>query len=126
MAHANSLSDLQLAIMRVVWSRGEATVNDVHTALQVSRGLALSTVATMMNRLIKDEVLDRDRRERTYVYRALVSESEVTRSAVNSLLSRLFGGDPQRLVSHLMAEGDVSPDELAEARALLAEEASND
>ncbi len=112
MATAKTLSDLQLDVMREVWTRGDTTVAEVHEALERSRGLALTTVATVMNRLAKDEVLTRSRSGRTYVYRALVSESDVTRSAVQSLLGRLFGGDPRRLVSHMVSQGDVSAEEL--------------
>jgi len=120
-ATAKSLSDLQLDVMREVWTRSDTTVAEVHDALQESRGLALTTVATVMNRLTKDEVLARTRSGRTFVYRALVSESEVTRSAVHSLLGRLFGGDPRRLVSHMVSQGDVSAEEIEAVCGLLEE-----
>jgi len=114
-----NLSDLQLDVMRQVWSRGAATVADVHGALLASRGLALTTVATVMNRLTRDGVLSRCRAGRTFVYRAQLSESEVKRSAVQSLLSRLFGGNPEALVSHMVSEGDVTTEALDAVRAML-------
>jgi len=49
MEASTHLGDLQLAIMRVLWARGEATVADVHETLEPERGLALTTIATMLN-----------------------------------------------------------------------------
>ena len=81
--------------------------------------VALTTVATVMNRLTRDGVLSRCRAGRTFIYQAQLSESEVKRSAVQSLLSRLFGGNPEALVSHMVSEGDVTTEALDAVRAML-------
>ena len=47
------LTDLQMSLMRVLWTRGEAAVSDVHEAAYAERGLALTTVATILSRLEK-------------------------------------------------------------------------
>ena len=49
MSRNTHLGDLQLAIMRELWTRGEATVAEVHGALLDERGLALTTIATMLS-----------------------------------------------------------------------------
>ena len=46
-----SLGDLQHAIMRILWSAGEATSAQVHAALLVERGLAPTTIATMLRKM---------------------------------------------------------------------------
>jgi len=45
------LGDLQSAIMRILWQRGEASVNDVHSTLLDERGLAPTTIATMLKKM---------------------------------------------------------------------------
>ena len=85
------LSDLQLAVMRVLWSRPEATTAEVVAALADERGLAHTTVATLLTRLEKRSVVAQRRDGRTWVYRATVSESEVQRSMVADLVASLFG-----------------------------------
>ena len=47
----HQLTELQLAIMRVLWDRSEATVQEIWEALHAERGLAQTTVATMLSRL---------------------------------------------------------------------------
>ena len=113
------LGDLQLAIMRVLWTEGEASAADVHRALWEERGLAPTTIATMLVKMERKGVVTHRSEGRRYVYRATVTESEVTRSMVGQLADRLFQGDVHALVSHLLAEHEIDADELAELRELI-------
>ena len=116
---ATELTDLQMSLMRVLWSRGEAAVSDVHEAAYAERGLALTTVATILTRLEKAGVVARRQAGRHYVYRALVSEEEVRRSMISELAERLFQGDVTALVSHLLDEGDIAAGDLDRVRRLI-------
>lgn len=113
------LGDLQLAIMRVLWSRGEATVADVHETLEPERGLALTTIATMLAKMEKKGVVDHRADGRKFIYRPLISEEQVQRSMVADLTSQLFRGNIPALVNHLLSEHDIRPQELAQLRELI-------
>jgi BlaI family transcriptional regulator, penicillinase repressor len=121
-----SLSDLQLALMRVLWQRGEASTAEVAEVLGAARGLAHTTVATLLGRLEKRGLVASRRDGRQLVYRALVGEGEVRRSMVGGLLASLFGGDPRALVAHLLAEREIAAGDLERARALLQPERRDD
>ena len=115
-----SLSELQLALMRVLWTRGRASTAEVAEAMrEQQRPLAHTTVATLLSRLEKRGLLASERDGRALVYRAAVSEPEVQRSMVSGLLSTLFGGRPEALLSHLVEEGELGDDDLARMRAML-------
>jgi len=115
------LSELQLAVMRVLWRKGKATVADVHEALEAERGLALTTVATVLTRLEKAGLVSHRAAGRHYLYRPLVSEEDVRRSMVSVLADRLFEGDVAALVSHLVSAKDVRPGDLAQVKRLIEE-----
>lgn len=114
-----TLGDLQHAIMTVLWRHGEATSADVHAALLPERGLAPTTIATMLRKMEHKGVVAHRSEGRQYVYRPLISEDEVRSSMLNELLERLFEGDPAALVSHLMTDHEIEPEELAELQRLL-------
>jgi BlaI family transcriptional regulator, penicillinase repressor len=114
------LGDLQLAIMRVLWACGESTVADVHEALEPERGLALTTIATMLVKMEKKGVVDHRAEGRRFIYRPLVSEDKVRRSMVADLTAQLFRGDVAALVNHLLSEHEIEPRELSELRDLIA------
>ena len=114
------LTEPQLAILRVVWARGEATVPEIWRALYPERGLAQSTVATMVTRLERRGVLERRSEDgRQFVYRATVSEQQVRRAMVAELTDVLFAGDAKALVSHLLASQQIRPQDLEEVRRML-------
>ena len=113
------LSDRQLAFMRVLWTRGEATAADVHEALaEAGHALAPTTVATVLNRLEKRALVAHRTRGRQYVYRALVAEHEARRSMLARLTDFFFGGDTSALVAHLTDES-IGEADLEEVRRII-------
>ena len=119
MPESFQLTALQLDLVRVLWERGEATVTDMWEALHDQRGLAQTTLATMLSRLEKRGVVTHRVDARQFIYRALVSEQQVQHSMVSELTSRLFEGDVPALVSHLLTAQDMSPGDRSRIRAML-------
>ena len=115
-----TLSELQIALMRVLWRRGETSTADVAAELAGERGLKHTTVATLLTRLEKRGVVAQRREARQLFYRALIAEEQVRRSMVADLIGSLFGGDPEALVAHLVQESEIAPGDLAKVRRRLA------
>ncbi len=120
MTDRHRLGELQLAIMRVLWARGETAVTEVHEALE-ERDLAPTTIATMLRKMEDKGVVTHRTEGRRYLYRPTVTEAAVRRTMVGELTDRLFRGEVTALVSHLLAENDFDPDELTRLRSLIAE-----
>ena len=113
------LTGLQLSLLQVLWDREEASTQEVWEALSAQRGLALTTVATLLSRLERKGIVSHRQVGRQYVYRASVTRAEVRRSKVRDLTETLFGGDAAALVSHLVRAEDVDDGELQRIRTLL-------
>lgn len=114
------LTDLQLAIVRVLWERGECTVAAAQAALLPDRPLAQTTVATILTRLEKRGVVAHRPNGRQFVYRALVTEGDVRVSMVRELTAMLFGGSSAALISHVLHDRGVSEQEYGELRRIVA------
>jgi predicted transcriptional regulator len=119
MSETHQLTELQVAIMRVLWERGQATVAEICEALKSERGLALTTVATLLSRLEKRGVVTHETKARQFIYRALVTESDVRTSMIGELTERLFDGDVAEVMSHLLTARDVSPGDIERLKQLL-------
>lgn len=119
MSETHQLGDLQLAIMRILWECSEATVAEVHAALQPERGLALTTIATMLSKMEKKGVVAHRKEGRQFVYQPTVSEGDVHSSMVSQLTERLFDGRPAALVNHLLKAGEIDAGELDEIKKLI-------
>lgn len=114
-----SLTELQLDIMRVLWTRGHATVAEVTHAVR-ARKLAQATVATILTRLEKRGAVTHTIEGRQFVYSALLQEEDVRRSVVSRVKATLFSGDVPALVSQLLSGRDVSAEDLKQVKELIA------
>ncbi len=115
-----NLGDLQLAILRTLWERGEAAVADVHDILS-DRGLALTTIATMLRKMEEKDLVAHRENGRQFLYRAKVDPALVQKNLVGDLVTRLFDGDPMALVNHLLRAGEIELSELDDLRLKVAE-----
>jgi len=122
---SHQLADLQYAIMRVLWRDGEASVARVHEVLGSDKERALTTIATMLAKMERKGVVTHRSVGRQFLYRAKVSEEDVRRSMVGELTRRLFRGDAAALVSHLLEEEEIDPNELERLKALIAEKTAS-
>ena len=125
MPRSHQLADLQYAIMRVLWREGEASVARVHEVLGSDKERALTTIATMLAKMERKGVVTHRSVGRQFLYRAKVSEEDVRRSMVGELTRRLFRGDAAALVSHLLEEEEIDPNELERLKALIAEKTAS-
>lgn len=99
---APTLGDQEHDILSAVWQLGKCTVRQVHEQIGVPRGLAYTTISTVLDRLEKKGFLTRDREGKTLVYRAARREGSVQQSRVRSLVDRIFGDDPEPAVARLV------------------------
>ncbi len=121
MTTTHRLGDLQLAILHVLWARGEASAAEVHRDLEADRGLAPTTIATMLTKMEAKGVVEHRAEGRKFIFRPTVVEAEVRRSMVSELTDRLFDGNAAALVSHLIAEYEIDPADLAALKARLSQ-----
>lgn len=115
------LSEIQLDVMRALWQTGQATTAAVHEQMGKPRSLAYTTVATLLHRLEKRGLIRSWKEGRERVFEPLVTEAEITRRMVSDLVSKLFRGDSQALVSHLVRESELDDGDLETVRRMLAD-----
>jgi predicted transcriptional regulator len=107
----------ELAILRILWSRGPSTVRDVAAAL--GREDSYTTVLKLLQIMTEKRLVRRNDSERSHVYEAMRSEDQTQKQIVADLLERVFDGSAAKLVLQALATGKASPEELAEIRKLL-------
>jgi BlaI family penicillinase repressor len=114
----DDLGDLQKAVMDIVWSLGEASVNQVKSKLG-RRKLAYTTILSVMQKLDKAGWLTHREEGRAYVYRPAMSRDEAGRSSLRGFINRVCGGDPIAMFQHLLDDQELSADDLAALRKMI-------
>jgi len=117
---SENLTPLELEIMHVLWAEGPANVQAVQQHLP--RELAYTTVQTMLNILHRKGKVKRTLKDRAYIYKPVVSRSQVLGQHVSDVVERLFGGSAESLVMSLIETKHLTPKKLARLNKLLEEE----
>jgi BlaI family penicillinase repressor len=115
------LTELQLAIMQVLWQRDGASVAELQEELAPKDELAYSTVATLLHRMEARGLVGHRTQDRLFIYRAAVTADEVYTSMTDEIIEQLFEGSLANLVDHLLTTRDVSAEELRRLERLIAE-----
>src|SRR5215510_8228269 len=113
------LTDQELEIMKIIWTRGTATVRDVYEDLLTRRKIAYTTVMTMMGILEQKGHLKKSADERAYVYTPAQPQREVVGSMVQDFVKRVFNGSAKPLLVHLVENKKISREEFEEISKLL-------
>ena len=116
-----TLTPQELAIMKVVWRTNEATVRDVHDALNETRPLAYTTVMTMMRILEQKGYLTKATHEKAHVYRPAKPSQQVIGGMVRDFLDRVFDGASDALLVHLAKDNKLTAKQRKIVRQLLDE-----
>ena len=117
----DQLTPLELEIMKVLWETGPATVQVVQERLAATRGLAYTSVQTMLNVLHRKRKVERELRDRAYLYAPVVTRAEVVSTTMGDIIDRLFGGSAESLVLSLVEAKKLSPEKLARLQSLVDE-----
>lgn len=115
-----TLTDAELRLMDVLWKLGPSTVGEVHQALPRRSRVSYSTVLTTLRILEEKGYLDHRQQGRAFVYRALVARDDARRHDVRHLVGRLFDDSPGALVLNVVENEQLSAEELAKLRKLIA------
>jgi predicted transcriptional regulator len=123
---SNTLTEAELRIMRLLWTRGESAVSDLVAALPESSPLAYTSVLTTIRILEQKGYVNHRQEGRAFLYEPCIAEQDASRSEVRHVLHRFFGNSREQLLLSLLGDGEITSAELQRLKdAIAAAEASS-
>ena len=113
------LTEAELRLMEVLWSKGASTVQHVLDALSEHPPLAYNTVLTTIRILEKKGYVRHSKDGRAHVYCATVRREDATRSEIERLVSRFFQNSHELLVLNILESRDLDAEEVKRLRRVL-------
>ena len=113
------LTDREATVMDVLWERGDSTVAEVQEHL--SDRLAYTTVLTILRTLEQKAYVAHSEEGRAHRYAASVPRDIARASALQALSDKLFSGSAELLLTHLVSDRKLTPDQLARMQKILGE-----
>jgi predicted transcriptional regulator len=120
----DTLTKLELQIMKVIWRLGASNAGAVQENLE--QRLAYTTVQTMLNILTKKGKLKRRLRGRSFEYSATITEAAASRHAVRDLVDRMFGGSSEELVMSLIKSKQIDAKQITRLSRMLEKKGGED
>ena len=122
-------TEVELAILNVLWEAGPCTVREVQNILNKTRKAGYTTVLKMLQIMTQKKLVKRDKSNHAHVYIPNCSKQKTQKRLVDQLLNKAFGGSPVQLASTLFGSEKLSKLEFEKLRneilALQKEESEN-
>ena len=113
------LTRLEHQIMDALWSRGPSSVREILEAFPEKARPAYTTVQTVVYRLEAKKALRRVKKiGNAHVFDAAISRTAAHRRLIDELLS-FFGGRSQPVMAHQIESGQLTLEDLDEAKRTL-------
>src|SRR5580704_123127 len=110
-------TDREVDVMQVLWTRGPSLVAEVRDCL--ADRLAYTTVLTILRTLEAKGYVGHQEEGRGHRYFAAVEQQAAQKSALSRMTSKLFGGSAEMLMMRLVADRNLSREQLQRLRELL-------
>jgi predicted transcriptional regulator len=113
------LSRLELRVMETLWGNGPSSIRDLVDAFPERERLAYTTVQTVVYRLEAKKAIRRTSKvSNAHIFEAVISRTSAQHRMIDDLVA-LFGGKRLPIVTHLIESGQLTPEEVREARKAL-------
>lgn len=113
-------TDSELEILQILWSKGHASVREVHDILREKKDVGYTTTLKIMQIMHEKNIVTRDTSSRSHIYKANTAKEDTQKSLLQNFITNTFKGSTKQLV--LQALGNAAPNqqELDEIKDLIA------
>lgn len=112
-------TESELEILQILWTKGMATVREVHEELSSTKDVGYTTTLKLMQIMHEKGLVKRDDSMRTHIYQAAVNKEKTQKHLLGKMIDNLFGGSPTQLVIQALGEHKASAEEIEKIQALL-------
>ncbi|MGZ3690005.1 MAG: BlaI/MecI/CopY family transcriptional regulator [Pseudobdellovibrio sp.] len=119
MKNMPSLGEQEIEVLRYISQMGSLSVRDAATYFEKHKGLARTTVLTVMERLRKKGYLARSKQGGSFIYSEKVETENVLKNRVGDFVEKTLGGSISPLLNYFAENKNISPDELSKLKEIL-------
>ena len=113
------ISESEWLVMRVLWSEGPLTSNEIVEELTDQTEWKPKTIKTLINRLMKKGAIKYTKKGRKYIYEAAVSKTACVTTERRSFVQRVYGGTMKPMLAALIEDAELSQEDITELKNIL-------
>ncbi|MGL5153171.1 MAG: BlaI/MecI/CopY family transcriptional regulator [Clostridium sp.] len=119
------ISEAEWQIMKLIWKSEGTTSGEIIKEISINSDWKITTIKSLINRLLKKEAIGFEKRGREYFYFPLIKESECIKEESKSFINRFFNGSINTMLVNFVKEEALSKEEIKELREILNNAESN-
>jgi predicted transcriptional regulator len=112
-------TELELEILKVLWTQGPSSVKQIQEALAQTRELAYTTVTTMLTIMANKRYVRRTKSNAGAVYAAAIEQEAASGNMLQDLVDRVYDGSVPAVMQQLIETSDLDTNELEAIRQLI-------
>ncbi len=117
--HVPDPTERELAILKVLWAEGEASVRRVYEVLREELPIVQNTVQAFLRTMEQKGLVSHRTEGRTFLYRPTTQRQPTSERLVSGLLDRVFDGAVDELVESALSVKAPTPEELRRLKELV-------
>ena len=115
----HELSDSEWIILKAVWDSEPCTAPSIQEALEPQKGWAYTTVKTMMDRMVKKDLLIVEKIRNLHLYKSAITPAQARKKEILRTLKRAFDGAVTPMMQFLIENEQLSEEEYDQLGELL-------
>ncbi|WXR60520.1 BlaI/MecI/CopY family transcriptional regulator [Peptostreptococcaceae bacterium AGR-M142] len=113
------ISDSEWEVMKIIWKNKNISANEIIKELEDLSTWKPKTIKTLLNRLLKKEVIGFKKEGRTYLYYPLLEEKECIKAENKSFLKKIYGGVLNTMFVNFLEDYDLTDEDIKELKQIL-------
>ncbi len=109
-------TEVELAILNVLWEAGPSTVREVQNILNKTRNSGYTTVLKMLQIMTGKNLVKRDESKHAHIYAPNCSKEKTQKRLIDDLMDKAFGGSQLQLASRLFDNDKLTKSEFEKLR----------
>lgn len=112
-------TESELEILKILWSKENATVREVHEELSKTKDSGYTTTLKLLQIMFEKGLVSRNDSSKTHIYTPLVSQQTTQKQFLDKMIHTLFSGSSTQLVLQALGNQKASKDEIEEIQKYL-------
>ena len=108
------ISEAEMQLLQLLWDESPLGATEIADRVASERGWTITTVKTLLSRLVAKGALTAEPEGRKYLYAPAIERDDVAVSQARGLIDRLFGGRVSPLVAQLAEQRELDEQDIAE------------
>jgi BlaI family penicillinase repressor len=113
------ITEAEWEVMNVLWEKSPQTANEVISSLQEKMDWKPKTIRTLLDRLVKKEVVGVNQNQKVYTFYPRYTQAECQQAEAQSFLKRIYGGTMKSMLVQFIQDDSLSEEDMKELRSIL-------